>query len=181
MIGIFLFTVLSDEKEYSPLQDFLGSGESNYPLLFFIARLNSYGNRGRWLLFGSIFLVVMELFIFLFYGMGMKNGITAIGLPWLMGAAIYFVVLVFCIALSGRLISMSNLYSGLSGVPFLGQSSMQEKIDELNNEQRNQLLQHLISRAESLEKIFLAASVMLTVAVTLFLVWALSLLSKVDI
>ncbi|MCB1201486.1 MAG: hypothetical protein KDK41_12635 [Leptospiraceae bacterium] len=182
-VGVILFMGFSSHRFQFDFQSLI-HGRANTEDLFFwssISKTDSYAERGRWILFAAVFLIVIELFSFLFYVIyygGQISMSETANIGWYLGGFLFLIVLIFALVFGARLTSASRDYPGLADGFYPTRKNWEERLRTLNEEQKYQLTHYFIERLNTLERAFVAAVALLASATTLFLVWLSIVLAR---
>lgn len=177
MIGIFWFMQTgSSHRAGLEFRSLFDRGSSSVEDLFVVSgirQLEKISDKGKWLLFLAIFLLLVEFFIFLSYlleNTGFNSLLTPTQHASQLGALVFFFLCVGSILVAIRLISASKDLVSSDALLF-GKSFLEQKIHELNPEQKKQFSLFLSERNENMHAIYSLGLVLASAAVTLLLVW----------
>ncbi len=177
MVGIFWF--MQTGSGHRPGFDFrslFDRGSSSADDLFIVSgirQLERISDKGKWLLFLAIFLLLIEFFIFLSYMLentGFNSLLTPSQHVSQLGALVFFFLCICTILVAIRLVNASKDLVSSDSLLF-GKSFLEQKIHELNPEQKKQFSLFLSERNENMQAVYGLGLVLASAAVTLLLVW----------
>lgn len=147
------------------------SGE-DLSLLLGLRRIEHLADRGRWLLFISILLLIIEFFAVL--GMLIENRgnlywLNAVHHGYIIGGFVYLLVSVVALFLSARLVSAERSLSVTN--PFERIEAWEHKVIQADSEQKKRIAVYLSQESGRLEGYFAFVFAMLACGVTLLLIW----------
>lgn len=141
-------------------------------LLFGIKRIEHLGDRGRWLLFISIMLLIIEFFAVL--GMLIENRgqiywVSTINHGYVIGGFIYSFVSITAMVLSIRLVSVEKRLSVAN--PFERIDAWEQKVLQADAEQKRRVFLYLSQESNRLEGYFSFTFALIGCGLTLLTIW----------
>jgi hypothetical protein len=147
------------------------SGE-DLSLLLGLRRIEHLADRGRWLLFISILLLIIEFFAVLgtlIENRGQMYWINPVNHGYIIGGFIYLLVSVVAVFLSVRLVSAEKSLS-ISN-PFERLESWEHKVVQADPEQKKRIALYLSQESGRLEGYFAFVFALIGCGLTLLLIW----------
>lgn len=147
------------------------SGE-DLSLLLGLRRIEHLADRGRWLLFISILLLIIEFFAVLgslIENRGQMYWVNAVNHGYIIGGFIYLLVSVAAVFLSVRLVSAEKSLS-ISN-PFERLEAWEHKVVQADPEQKKRIALYLSQESGRLEGYFAFVFALIGCGLTLLLIW----------
>jgi hypothetical protein len=147
------------------------SGE-DLSLLLGLRRIEHLADRGRWLLFISILLLIIEFFAVLgtlIENRGQMYWINPVNHGYIIGGFIYLLVSVVAVFLSVRLVSAEKSLS-ISN-PFERLEAWEHKVVQADPEQKKRIALYLSQESGRLEGYFAFVFALIGCGLTLLLIW----------
>ena len=178
LIVIGLFWFLQSNQSYRTGYEFppIYNKETNAQdllLLTGLRKIDLFSDRGKWLLFLSVFLVLVEIFILIAYAIrtGARFSATGVQHVYVLGGIIYFFLVILSIFLALRLTSTARELPHLSDRLSWPKAMWEQKLAELTNEQRQHLSYFILEKSYLLEQSYSLILMLVSSASTLLLVW----------
>ncbi|GAB4433824.1 MAG: hypothetical protein OHK0011_16930 [Turneriella sp.] len=150
------------------------SGE-DLSLLLGLRRIEHLADRGRWLLFISILLLIIEFFAVLgtlIENRGQMYWVNAVSHGYVIGGFVYLLVSVAAVFLSVRLVSAEKSLS-ISN-PFERLEAWEHKVVQADPEQKKRIALYLSQESGRLEGYFAFVFALIGCGLTLLLIWVAS-------
>lgn len=147
------------------------SGE-DLSLLLGLRRIEHLAERGRWLLFISILLLIIEFFAVLgtlIENRGQMYWVNAVNHGYVIGGFVYLLVSVAAVFLSVRLVSAEKSLS-ISN-PFERLEAWEHKVVQADPEQKKRIALYLSQESGRLEGYFAFVFALIGCGLTLLLIW----------
>lgn len=176
VFGLFWYLQSGSPGRDAYVSPLFGDHEKNLSsedlsLLLGLRRIEHLAERGRWLLFISILLLIIEFFAVL--GTLIENRgqywMHALNHGYVMGGFVYLVVSVMAVFLSVRLVSAERYL--LISNPFERLETWEQKVVQADPEQKKRIALYLSQESGRLEGYFSFVFALLGCGLTLLLIW----------
>lgn len=144
-------------------------------LMLGLRRIEHLSDRGRWLLFISIVLLIVEFFAvlgLLIESRGYAYWASTVNHAYIIGGFIYLLVSVVAVILSVRLVSGGKSLSLTN--PFERIESWEHKVVQADSEQKKRIYFYLNQESGRLEGYFAFTFALVGCAITLLMIWVSS-------
>ncbi len=139
-----------------------------------LRKIDMFSDKGKWLLFLSVFLLLVEFFIFIAYfirNTGIPLNFAGVEHIYFLGGLLYFFILVLAIFLSIRLTSTARELPHLADGFSWPKTIWEQRLQELGAEQKQHLTFFVLEKTYLLEQSYSTVLILLSSAATLLLVW----------
>lgn len=139
-----------------------------------LKKIDIYSDRGKWLLFLTIFLLLIEFFIFMAFlikNAGMSLDLIGNQHLYFFGALIYFFLLIISIFLSIRLTTTARELPHLSDGFAWPRAIWNQKISELSTDQKEHLSYFVLEKGYLLEQSYSIVLILISISITLLVTW----------
>lgn len=177
IFGLFWYLQSGTPVRDAYISPLFGDHEKNLSaedlsLLLGLRRIEHLADRGRWLLFISILLLIIEFFAVL--GMLIENRgqmywVGAINHGYIIGGFVYLLVSVLSVFLSVRLVSAERSLS--ISHPFERLEAWEHKVVQADPEQKKRIALYLSQESGRLEGYFAFVFALIGCGLTLLLIW----------
>lgn len=184
LFGLFWYLQSGAQVRDAYISPLFGDNEKNLggddlPLLLGLRRIQHLSERGRWLLFISILLLVIEFFAVLglliesrgaFYWTSVTNH------AYIIGGFIYLLAAIVAVALSVRLVSAEKTLSAAN--PFERIDAWENKVLRADSEQKKRIAIYLSQESGKLEGYFSFSLALVSCSLTLLMIWIMGWLMQ---
>lgn len=180
LFGLFWYLQSGSPVRDAYISPLFGEHEKNLSgedlsLLLGLRRIEHLSERGRWLLFISIILLIIEFFAVL--GMlvesrGQLYWVNAVNHGYVIGGFVYLLVAVVAVILSVRLVSAERSLS-ISN-PFERMDAWEHKVVQADSEQKKRIALYLSQESGRLEGYFAFTFALVGCGLTLLMIWVAS-------
>lgn len=139
-----------------------------------LRKIDMFSDKGKWLLFLSVFLLLIEFFVFIAYfirNTGIPLNFAGVEHLYFLGGLLYFFILILAIFLSIRLTSTARELPHLADGFSWPKTMWEQKLQGLSDDQRQHLSFFVLEKSYLLEQSYSTVLILLSSASTLLLVW----------
>ncbi|AFM14813.1 hypothetical protein [Turneriella parva] len=184
LFGLFWYLQSGSPVRDAYVSPLFGDHEKNLTtedlsLLLGLKRIEHLADRGRWLLFISVLLLVIEFFAvlaMLIESRGQMYVVSAVNHGYVIGGFIYLLVSVLAVIFSVRLVSAEKSLSIAN--PFERIEAWEHKVIQADAEQKKRIVLYLNQESGRLEGYFAFVFGLVGCGVTLLMIWVASWLTQ---
>ena len=184
LFGLFWYLQSGSPVRDAYVSPLFGDHERNLTtedlsLLLGLKRIEHLADRGRWLLFISVLLLVIEFFAvlaMLIESRGQMYLVNAVNHGYVIGGFIYLLVSVLAVIFSVRLVSAEKSLSIAN--PFERIEAWEHKVIQADAEQKKRIVLYLNQESGRLEGYFAFVFGLVGCGVTLLMIWVASWLTQ---